>query len=303
MAVDDPAAGRPEPVCPAAARHDDDVGVWADPPGSPRQQRQRRPVVAAQHGDAVERRRDDPGTGELRVGPRRVVERRVEGGVREGREHGKHDSLGTTSLGEVVVGDAHGGAWPRIPADGNSIEHAAHLGNPLAPGRHRGVYRRQGRVGRVLPVEAREDRQDRGRKVGRGGDGEARHTGVREASDRGGDDRPRRSCVFVALDGVETVGERRDDMRDEQHIGVAQVVGDGLGRPRPEQQHAGGAERCGVGRREWCRPHAHDGGPTSECASGGRQDAEVHPVGVNRPDVEGGAPGRQVSGPARIPLV
>ena len=80
-------------------------------------------MVATQSADPVERGGDDAGLSELGVGAGWVVERRVDGRVREGGEHREDDPLRPTPLGEIVVGDRDGGATSRIPARHHGIHH------------------------------------------------------------------------------------------------------------------------------------------------------------------------------------
>ena len=86
VAVDELLAGAGDAVRPSAAADEHDVGVDRHGRNGPREERQGRSVVASEVPDPVEPRGTDVEVGELGERLLRVVQRRVDGSVRERHE-------------------------------------------------------------------------------------------------------------------------------------------------------------------------------------------------------------------------
>ena len=121
--------------------------------------------------------------------------------------------------------------------------------------------------------------------------------GVAEAGDRGGHRGPADREALVGLDRVEALGERRDHVRHDHHVGVLEVGGD-LGRTgacRPAPRWVAGA-----GGRGWSSES--ESGPTSTTVSSGSvggqalDEVDVDAVLVQGADVDRHVAGGQVGG-------
>jgi len=115
-------------------------------------------------------------------------------------------------------------------------EHLAHRARPLGPVRHRPIG--AGREGRP----SRHRRRDRGREPRAIRDRDTRIDRIAESRDRGRDHRASHGLVLVQLDRVEAVGERVDDVRHDEHVGVLQVPDHLLAAAGAEQARSGGLE-------------------------------------------------------------
>ena len=172
-------------------------------------------------------------------------------------------------------------------------QHLAHRRHPLAP-----VARRAVRAVRERQAAGKRTR-DRGREPLGVGDRDTRVVDIPEPRDGRRDDRTADRLVLVELDGVEAVGERRDDVRHDEHVGVLQVADHLFPRPGAEEQGSRPLQSPGRLCAEQVRADEHERAVVTERARRRLAQADVDPVGMGRPEVQRDASGRQVGRPRR----
>ena len=129
-----------------------------------------------------------------------------------------------------------------------------------------------------------------------GRDRDARIVGIPEPGHGGRDDGPPDRLILVQLDRVEAVGERRDDVRHDQHVGMLQVADHLVAGTRAEKDHPRASQSLRRFGSERVRPDQDERSLCTERPGGLLAECDVDPVFVKGPDVDGDRPAGQIRG-------
>ena len=100
---------------PAARAANDDVGINSQRGERERQERERQAVTLPKHPGPIEPARAHIVGAEFGIGPRRLVQGRVDGCVGKRTTESEYDALRATRLGQVVMRNRDASAPDRVP--------------------------------------------------------------------------------------------------------------------------------------------------------------------------------------------